>query len=101
MTVGDRSGRESPDSGVGAPSQMARKAQSAGGLPRWARRVASEPLSHFVLVGLALFTAGQIYQSQTNLHRIVITPAHAAQLAKDYALQFGERPAPQALDALI
>lgn len=78
-----------------APAARARSA------PNWVRRVASEPLAHFVIAGLALFVAGQLYQSQVNQHRIVITPAHAAQLANDYALQFGQKPDPATWDALV
>jgi parvulin-like peptidyl-prolyl isomerase len=65
------------------------------------RRLVAEPLVHFLVAGLILFVAGQVYQSQTNLHRIVITPAHVNQLANDYALQFGERPDAPTLDALV
>ena len=64
-------------------------------------RVLREPLIHFLIAGAALFVAGQIYVSRTNQHRIVITPAHVAQLANDYALQFGARPDPATLEALI
>ena len=65
------------------------------------RRLLAEPLMHFLIAGLILFVAGRVYQAQTDLHRIVITPAHINQLANDYALQFGERPDAQTLDALV
>jgi len=65
------------------------------------RRIAAEPLAHFIVVGFVLFVTATIYQRQTDLHRIVITPAHVAQLANDYALQFGDKPDPNTLDALI
>ena len=68
---------------------------------RLARRVLAEPLTHFVIAGLVLFLAGRAYQSQTDVHRIVITPAHVTQLANDYALQFGARPDAPTLDALL
>jgi hypothetical protein len=68
---------------------------------RQAGRVLAEPLAQFVLAGLALFLAGQLYRSQTDLHRIVITPAHVNQLANDYALQFGARPDGATLNALV
>jgi peptidyl-prolyl cis-trans isomerase C len=64
-------------------------------------RIAREPLAHFVVAGFVLFLAATIYQSQTDQHRIVITPAHVAELAKAYALQFGDKPDAQTLDALI
>jgi peptidyl-prolyl cis-trans isomerase C len=64
-------------------------ARSAAPLARQALR---EPLAHFLIAGLALFTAGHLYQQRTDRHRIVITAAHAAQLANDYALQFGAKP---------
>jgi peptidyl-prolyl cis-trans isomerase C len=68
---------------------------------RLIRRIAAEPLAHFAAAGLVLFAAAAVYQHQTDLHRIVITPAHVAELANEYALQFGDKPDPQTLDALI
>ncbi len=65
------------------------------------RKIAAEPLAHFVAAGFVLFVAGTLYQRQTDQHRIVITPAHVAQLENQYALQFGGKPDPQTLDALI
>jgi hypothetical protein len=51
--------------------------------------------------GLVLFIAGQVYTRATDLHRIVVTPAHVAQLANDYALQFGAKPDGPTMQALI
>jgi hypothetical protein len=65
------------------------------------QRILREPLAHFALAGLALFAASMIYQSQTDQHRILITPAHVAELANSYALQFGDKPDAPTLDALI
>ena len=64
-------------------------------------RVLREPLTHFVILGLAVFLAGQLYAGHASQHRIVVTPAHVAQLANDYALQFGAKPDPATLDALV
>ncbi len=64
-------------------------------------RVLAEPLTHFVIAGLALFLAGRAYQIETDLHRIVVTPAHVNQLANEYALQFGARPDASTLNALV
>ena len=63
--------------------------------------VAREPLAHFVVAGLALFLAASLYQRQTDQYRIVVTPAHVAELANAYALQFGDKPDAPTLDALI
>jgi len=65
------------------------------------RRILAEPLAQFVIAGFVLFLAGRIYQTETDVHRIVITPAHVNQLANDYALQFGARPDASTLDALV
>lgn len=81
-------------------------APTAVGDSRWTvrsvlTRILSEPLSHFVLAGLALLLAGQVYSRANEVHRIVVTPAHVAQLANDYALQFGAKPDPATLEVLI
>ncbi len=67
----------------------------------FAARALREPLVQFLLAGLALFIAGQVYADHVNAHRIIVTPAHVAQLANDYALQFGGKPDPATLEALI
>ena len=64
-------------------------------------RLLSEPLTHFVIAGLVLFAAGRFYQSQTSVYRIVETPRHVAQLANEYALQFGTQPSANTLEALV
>ena len=81
-----------------APVEAPRRGGRAG---RLARAAAAEPLVHFAVAGFALFLAAAAYQHQTDLHRIVITPAHVAELANQYALQFGDKPDPRTLDALI
>ena len=63
-------------------------------------QLAAEPLVHFVVAGLLLFIAGRIYQTRTDVYRIVVTPRHVAQLAHNYALQFGAQPAGPTLEAL-
>ncbi len=65
------------------------------------RRIVAEPLTHFLVAGLAIFIAGRIYETQTNTYRIVVTPQHVAEIANQYALQFGAQPGPQALEALV
>lgn len=74
----------------------------------WARRagqsllrILNEPLLHFAIAGLALFIAGRFYQEQTSVYRIVETPAHTAQIANAYALQFGTQPDAATLEALV
>ena len=64
-------------------------------------RILREPLTHFLILGLAVFVAAQVHAGRTSQHRIVITPAHVAQLANDYALQFGAKPDPATMEALI
>jgi parvulin-like peptidyl-prolyl isomerase len=105
-----RLGEETTQGAGGGPSGMAasgaREALArirAGAGPLWLRLapIVREPLFHFLVAGAALAIASHVYQSQTDLHRIVLTRAHIAQLANDYALQFGEQPDPTTLAALI
>jgi hypothetical protein len=54
-----------------------------------------------VLIGLALSAVTTGYRHYTDQHRIVITPVHVAQVANDYALQFGSLPDARTLDVLV
>lgn len=65
------------------------------------RRLLSEPLTHFAILGAILFACGQIYAARANIYRIEITPAHVAQLSHKYELQFGSKPDPATLDRLV
>jgi peptidyl-prolyl cis-trans isomerase C len=67
----------------------------------WLRRLLSEPLTHFVVLGAILFVCGRLYQQHVNTYRIDVTPAHVAELARKYQLQFGALPDPQTLEVLI
>lgn len=64
-------------------------------------RLAREPLVHFLLAGVVLFAAGEAWRRHESLYRIDVTPAHVAQIANAYALQFGTKPDPQTLEALV
>jgi hypothetical protein len=65
------------------------------------RRLLSEPLTHFAILGAILFVCGQVYAARTNTYRIEVTPAHVAQLSHKYELQFGRPPDPVTLDRLV
>jgi peptidyl-prolyl cis-trans isomerase C len=70
-------------------------------MKRLAIAILCEPLLHFLVAGSALFIAGHVYENTASVYRIVLTPQHIAQLANRYALQFGTRPNPPTLDALV
>jgi len=77
-------------------------------LQRWTQRggrlllgVLKEPLFQFAVAGVVLFLAGRFYQEQTSVYRIVETPAHTAEIANAYALQFGTQPDPVTLESLV
>ena len=67
----------------------------------WVCRLTREPLVHFLLVGAILFAAGETHHRSVDSHRIVITPAHIAQIENRYAAQFGRRPDARILNRLI
>lgn len=70
-------------------------------LCRALRPFVREPLVHFVLAGLLLFVASRFYAEQQNVYSIDVTAAHVAQLAHQYALQFGAPPSPTTLETLV
>jgi hypothetical protein len=60
-----------------------------------------EPLLHFLVAGLALYTAGRVYERRHDIHRIEVTAARAAQLAEAYRKQYGEAPGAAMRESLI
>jgi peptidyl-prolyl cis-trans isomerase C len=65
------------------------------------RRLLSEPLTHFAILGAILFVCGQLYAARTNTYRIEITAPHVTQLSHKYELQFGRPPDPVTLERLV
>jgi parvulin-like peptidyl-prolyl isomerase len=63
--------------------------------------LAREPLAHFVLIGAVLFLAVRAHEARNAARHIDITPAHVSELARQYALQFGEPPTKDALEQLV
>jgi peptidyl-prolyl cis-trans isomerase C len=64
-------------------------------------QILKEPLVHFFAIGFLLFVAGQWYRTETDVHRIVVTPDRVAKIALDYQLQFGTFPTRTELDRLV
>jgi peptidyl-prolyl cis-trans isomerase C len=60
-----------------------------------------EPLLHFLVAGLALYTAGRTYERWHDSHRIEVTAARVAQLAEAYRKQYGEAPGAAMRESLI
>jgi parvulin-like peptidyl-prolyl isomerase len=58
-------------------------------------------LVHFAVAGVCLLWVGQAYDTRADLHRIVVTPAHVAEIARRYALQFGGPPDRAVLEQLV
>src|SRR5439155_7405258 len=65
------------------------------------RKVAREPLLHFLLAGLVLFGLAEHHRRAADQYRIVITPERIAGLENAYAGEFGSPPAPSMLPKLI
>lgn len=63
--------------------------------------IAAEPVAHFIGLGLVLFLAASAWQAHQRTYLIEVTPAHVAELARKYALQFGGPPDKPTLDALV
>jgi hypothetical protein len=92
-----RPGRADPRASTAPPPNPAATGRVRGLL----RRLMREPLTHFAILGAALFLCGRLYEARTNVYRIEVTPAHVAQLSRKYALQFGRPPDPATLRSLI
>ena len=65
------------------------------------RRLAREPLVHFLLAGLALFAAIEWHKRSADPYRIVVGEAKLAELRNAYAAEFGSPPAPAVMPKLI
>ncbi|MBL6750544.1 MAG: peptidyl-prolyl cis-trans isomerase [Nevskia sp.] len=64
------------------------------------RRLLREPFLHFVLLGAALFLAGQHLQRHPERYRIVLGRAQLDEIARNYARQYGAEPSPAQLRSL-
>lgn len=65
------------------------------------RRIAREPMTHFLLIGAAIFAVGHYMPSDPGRYRIVVDAQHVDGLAENYVRQFGQPPSRPVLDSLI
>jgi len=79
------------------------KTSRAGGprLPDWLRKVAREPLLHFILLGGAIFAASETIEHFTTQYRVVVGPDRVERLKQTYEQQFGTQPTPTQLKTLV
>ncbi len=86
---------------INSPSALSGVRQPGGRARRLLLRLLTEPLFHFMLLGLALFLAERAYHARADVYRIEVTPAHVAQLSRNYALQYGAPPDAATLEQVI
>ncbi len=65
------------------------------------RKLAREPLVHFLLAGLALFAMAEWHRRATDPYRIVVDEAKLTELRNAYEAEFGSPPAPAVMPKLI
>lgn len=68
--------------------------------PRW-RRILREPLTHFVLIGLAIFAVQQVLQYRSQRYAIAIGPETVSRVATTYAQEYGTPPDAAQLGTLL
>jgi peptidyl-prolyl cis-trans isomerase C len=75
----------------------------AVGRPAWItlRRIAREPMLHFLLIGAVISVLTQFVPSDTGRYRIIVDAQHVARLSENYARQFGQPPSRPILDTLV
>jgi hypothetical protein len=70
-------------------------------VPAVARRVLADPLTHFIIVGGAIFLAYSLRHPALEKPHIAVTTAIQQSLAKEYALLHGQPPDARALAGLV
>jgi len=106
--------RRSEDRDPGRESDLAQRAPNgstapqpphAGVVAALARRVLKEPLTHFLLIGVALFAVNAFVQrgaSESNAPKqIVLTLDDLQQLEMVFQSQWRQQPTPEQFDALV
>ena len=102
----DRDPRRESDSAQRAPNgSTAPQPPHAGVVAALARRVLKEPLTHFLLIGVALFAVNAFVQrgaSESNAPKqIVLTLDDLQQLEMVFQSQWRQQPTPEQFDALV
>ncbi|MCJ2186026.1 peptidyl-prolyl cis-trans isomerase [Novosphingobium beihaiensis] len=64
-------------------------------------RIAREPLTHFLIVGLVFWLAAAHYRTVTDGHRIEVTRQTAERLTAGYRAEYGAAPSPARLEQLV
>jgi peptidyl-prolyl cis-trans isomerase C len=82
-------------------TRPAQAAQARPGARARIGRVLSEPLLHFLVLGVLILLAAQAWRTANDERRIVVTDETVAALAGKHRLQYGRPPAPAEQEALV
>ena len=76
---------------------------SAPAIPRggWLHRALREPLTHFVVIGVAIFLVAHVIEERTSRYRIALSDADLVRIANSYQQQYGAPPTPQQMRTMV
>lgn len=93
----NRSGSEGPSESLGATTAFRDPERRRS---RW-QRVLREPLTHFIIAGLAIFVVSETIKARSDRYTIAITPDQVTQIVNTYAQQYGAEPTPAQLRTML
>lgn len=67
----------------------------------WKQRVLREPLTHFLVFGIAIFAVAHLIEARSKRYTIDVAPADITRLVNSYAQQYGSEPGPAQLHTLV
>ena len=71
---------------------------------RWAaqlRRIVREPLTHFLILGIAIFIAAHVVEERSTRFRIAIAQPELNRIVASYTQQYGSEPTPDQLRTMV
>jgi len=102
QAIREGGGRVLAASGAPPPAAAPQSAPSEPAPRRsWLRRAASEPLTHFVAIGLLIFFAAHAIEARSKRYVIDLSQGDVTRIANSYAQQYGAPPTPEQLRTMV
>jgi hypothetical protein len=64
-------------------------------------RILREPLTHFVVIGIAIFAVSHVIEERQSRYTIAVSDADLTRIANTYTQQYGAPPTPQQMRTMV
>lgn len=69
--------------------------------PNRLARILREPITHFVVIGIAIFAVSHVIEERQSRYTIAVSDADLTRITNTYTQQYGAPPTPQQMRTMV